>query len=49
VSDADMRVAPGGRARTLEEFERLFAGAGLTLAGSTPTASGSHVIQATAA
>jgi hypothetical protein len=47
--DLNMLVAPGGRERTLDEFERLFADAGLALAGSTPTASGSHVIQATAA
>jgi hypothetical protein len=46
--DLNMLVAPGGRERTLDEFERLFADAGLALAGSTPTASGSHVIQATA-
>jgi hypothetical protein len=47
-SDLNMLVAPGGRERTLGEFERLFAAAGLALQGTTSTASGNHVIEASA-
>jgi hypothetical protein len=45
-SDLNMLVAPGGRERTLEEYERLFAAAGLRLVGATPTSAGQNVIEA---
>ena len=45
LSDLNMLVAPGGKERTLEEFEALFAAGGYALAGETPTASGMHVIE----
>jgi hypothetical protein len=45
-SDLNMLVAAGGCERTLDEFRRVFAHAGLELVGTTPTASGFHVIEA---
>jgi hypothetical protein len=47
-SDLNMLVGPGGRERTREEFDRLFARADLTLTRSTPTGAGHHVIEAVA-
>jgi hypothetical protein len=44
-SDLNMLVAPGGRERTLDEFEALFASAEFQLVGATPTASGLSVIE----
>jgi hypothetical protein len=40
-----MLAGPGGRERTLEEFEALFAAAGLRLAGATQMASGLSVFE----
>jgi hypothetical protein len=45
-SDLNMLVMPGGRERTLAEFEALFASAGFRLVTATPTASGLSVIEA---
>ena len=45
-TDLNMLVAAGGRERTLDEFDRLLAGAGLHLEGATPTRIGSNVIVA---
>ena len=41
-----MLVMAGGRERTLDEFEALFASAGFRLVGATPTPSGWNVIEA---
>lgn len=49
LSDIQMLVGPGGQERTLEEFAALFEAAGYRLAGSTPTASGMHVLEGVAA
>jgi hypothetical protein len=46
LADLNMLVLPGGRERSLDEFEALFAGAGFELLGSTPTASPLEVIEA---
>jgi O-methyltransferase domain/Dimerisation domain len=46
LSDLNMLVAAGGRERTIEEFESLFAAAGFGLVGVTPTAAGLSVIEA---
>jgi hypothetical protein len=45
LSDINMLVGPGGRERTLEEYAALFVAAGYRLSGSTPTASGMHVLE----
>jgi hypothetical protein len=45
-TDLNMLVGPGGRERTLEEFEALFAASGYRLVGETPTAGPMHVIEA---
>jgi O-methyltransferase domain/Dimerisation domain len=45
-SDLNMLVSPGGQNRTIEEFGKLFAAAGFTLAEAFPTASGLHIVQA---
>jgi O-methyltransferase domain len=45
-SDLNMLVMPGGRERTLEEFDALLASAGFRLVGATPTPSGWNVIEA---
>jgi hypothetical protein len=45
LSDLNMLVAAGGRERSLDEFESLFAAAGFRLVGATPTASGLSVIE----
>lgn len=44
--DLEMLIAPGGRERTQEEFEALFARAGFRLARIVPTASSVSVIEA---
>jgi hypothetical protein len=44
-SDLNMLVMPGGRERTRDEFEALFAAAGFRLAAVTPTSSGWNVIE----
>jgi hypothetical protein len=44
-SDLNMLVMPGGRERTREEFERLFAAAGFRLVGVTPTIVGVCVVE----
>jgi hypothetical protein len=41
-----MLVGPGGRERTLEEFDALFAAAGYRLAEVTPTAGPMVVLEA---
>ncbi|HEY7801226.1 MAG TPA: methyltransferase [Dehalococcoidia bacterium] len=46
LSDLNMLVSPGGQERTAEEFDALFAAAGLRLAAVTPTASTTNVIEA---
>jgi hypothetical protein len=46
LSDLNMLVGPGGRERTLEEFETLLAEAGFRLTGATPTEAGLSVIEA---
>ena len=43
--DLDMLVGPGGRERTLDEFEALFEAAAYRLVCATPTADGLHVIE----
>jgi hypothetical protein len=43
--DVNMLVGPGGRERTLAEFERLFAGADLRLVAQHPTASPLSVLE----
>jgi O-methyltransferase domain len=45
LSDINMLVGAGGRERTLEEFATLFEAAGYRLAGSTSTASGTHLLE----
>jgi hypothetical protein len=45
LMDLNMLVAPGGRERTVDEFESLFAAAGFRLVGATPTAAGLSVIE----
>ena len=45
-SDLNMLVAPGGRERTEDEYASLFAAAGLTYVGSTPTAAGMSLYEA---
>ena len=47
-SDLTMLVAPGGRERTLEEYDALLASAGLSLRGATSTGSGLSVIEGVA-
>jgi O-methyltransferase len=47
-SDLNMLVAPGGRERTSEEWQALLEPAGFRLIGTTPTASGLSVIEASA-
>jgi O-methyltransferase/methyltransferase family protein len=46
-SDLNMLVGPGGRERTIDDFEALFVIAGFQLQGETPAASGLSVITAT--
>ena len=43
--DLNMLVGPGGRERTLGEFEALFEAAAYRLVSATPTAGGLHVIE----
>jgi hypothetical protein len=43
--DLEMMMMPGGRERTADEFERLFARAGFTLTRIVPTAAGLSVIE----
>jgi len=45
-SDLNMLVGPGGRERTLDEYERLLADSGFALVGCHPTASDFCVIEA---
>jgi hypothetical protein len=45
-SDLNMLVAPGGRERTLAEYETLFAAAGLALAGRTRLVTGHSLLEA---
>jgi hypothetical protein len=45
LMDLNMLVAAGGRERTEDEFESLFAAGGFRLAGVTPTAAGLSVIE----
>jgi hypothetical protein len=45
-SDLNMLVGPGGRERTLDEFERLLDDSGFALVGCTPTASDFCVVEA---
>ena len=45
-SDLNMLVMPGGRERTLDEFDALFAAAGFRLVGASPMPSGWNVIEA---
>jgi hypothetical protein len=47
-SDLNMLVGPGGRERTLAEYERLCTAAGFELVGETPTTWGVAVIEAVA-
>jgi hypothetical protein len=47
LSDLNMLVNPGGRERTLDEWETLLQQAGYSLVDVTPTASGFAVIAAT--
>ena len=44
-ADLNMLVNPGGKERTLEEFEALFETTGYRLVGATPTPGGMHVIE----
>jgi O-methyltransferase/methyltransferase family protein len=46
LSDLMMLVNPGGRERTLQEYETLLAGAGLRLTGVTPTSTPYAVFEA---
>jgi hypothetical protein len=46
--DLTMLLVPGGRERTREEYEELFAAAGLRLASVTPTATSYAVFEAVA-
>jgi len=48
VLDIEMLLGPGGRERTREEFEALFATAGLRLDRTIPTRSPIHLLEATA-
>lgn len=43
--DLNMLVAPGGRERTEDEFAALFSAGGYRLVGTTPLASGAHVLE----
>ena len=45
-SDLNMLVMPGGRERTIDEYERLFEAVGLRLSGVTPAGAGVDVIEA---
>ena len=45
-SDLNMLVMPGGRERTIDEYERLFEAVGLRLTGVTPAGTGVDVIEA---
>ena len=45
-SDLNMLVMPGGRERTIDEYERLFEAVGLCLTGVTPAGAGVDVIEA---
>jgi orsellinic acid C2-O-methyltransferase len=47
-SDLNMLVGPGGRERTLAEFQALLASAGLSVSGVIPTASNFAIIEAVA-
>jgi hypothetical protein len=47
-ADLHMLVSPGGRERTLDEFQTLLAAAGFRFVGTTPTASIVSVIEAVA-
>jgi hypothetical protein len=49
VMDIEMLVAPGGKERTAEEYEELFAQAGLRLTRIIRTQSPYSVIEAVAA
>jgi hypothetical protein len=46
ILDLEMLVMPGGKERTAEEFERLFAGAGFELTRIVPTKSPLSVVEA---
>ena len=46
LSDLNMLVNPGGRERTIEEYEALFEQAGFRLVGEKATPSGQSVIEA---
>jgi hypothetical protein len=46
LSDLNMFVGPGGRERTLDEYEQLLVAAGLRLADTTPAGHGAQVIDA---
>lgn len=43
--DLQMLVIPGGRERTQQEFQQLFAGAGFRLAGIYPTAAPQSIVE----
>ena len=45
LSDLNMLVGPGGRERTLVEFDALFAAAGYRRTADVPTASDFHVLE----
>jgi hypothetical protein len=45
-SDLNMLVNPGGRERSEEEYAALFATAGLRYVGTTPSAAGFSVFEA---
>jgi len=45
-SDLNMLISPGGRERTLDEFEALFESAGYQLVGTAPTGGPMHVLEA---
>jgi hypothetical protein len=47
-SDLNMLVGPGGRERTLAEFQALLASAGLSISQVIPTASGFAMVEAVA-
>jgi SAM-dependent methyltransferase len=49
LSDLNMLVLPGGRERTLAEYQALFEAAGLRFVGATPTDVGVSIIEAAAA
>lgn len=45
LADLNMLVMPGGRERTVDEYERLLEAAGFALAGVTPVAGGYQILE----